>query len=939
MKAIPLLLSTIWLSIAFSAAVIAQNPAPADLAETTYQSGRDLFAKEKYADAQLQFEESARLWKLIGPDGASASADALHYAARCVLYQGKREEAMEQFKLAYEMRLALDPAKPCDLAESLREMGKLYLSLGEYAHAKEHCEGALAQAIACYGEGSTQEADMMNNLGVALLRLEQYQQAIATQEQALMIRQKALPANHPDLGQSYMNLGEAQKNIGKIKESLFYYEKGLAIFKIEPQKHLKDLAYAYNEIGQCHLANNDYAKASENLERADSIMVVINADTSSAYSYVCAQMAQLQMMQKNFPKAIEWYTKAVDIWRRSFKNPNTQLGSLIINLGFTKISNEDFKLALADFQEAKKIYESVLGPQSNLGAVADMWIGNTYRKWYLKTKEDSLLVKARMHYRLATPIKEGQLLNEHTAAGQRKALSDAVSIFERAISAETLHLALHPEDSPEYAWHLSEAVHGFQLLVDSREANARYFSGIPDADLNRDSTILAQITTLETERQTLLEKGAGLTDSLVLSLSTQIFSRKQELADWRTHLEKNYPRYFNLKYDVNFATLAQTQAFLTPSQTLLEYFVGKFDIFVFVVKHDTSWVVAVPRDSKLPGWVKSFQDGICAYHSAAPGKAPLTYEKSVVQYAEAAQNLYGTLVAPVAGALTPEVIVVPGDGLAGLPFEALLTAAPADLGSFSTYPFLLRNHSFQYAYSATMLQQMSAHEHPAKRQRGLLAFAPFFEKDTASLALRLQREAALRGGFSALPYSGEEVFRAKRRYGGQSEVLTGRAATKQKFLKLAPSYSVLHLATHGKANYQAGDFSFLAFASENETAEGGILTAGELYNLRLQADLVLLSACETARGEQQRGEGVVSLARAFAYAGAKSMVASLWSVNDQSTMLIMDHFHAGIKSGMAKNVALANAKRQYLEKNPGRLSHPFFWAAFVGVGDTAPISP
>ena len=105
----------------------------------------------------------------------------------------------------------------------------------------------------------------------------------------------------------------------------------------------------------------------------------------------------------------------------------------------------------------------------------------------------------------------------------------------------------------------------------------------------------------------------------------------------------------------------------------------------------------------------------------------------------------------------------------------------------------------------------------------------------------------------------------------------------------------------------------------------------------VNADLVVLSACETGIGEQQRGEGVLSLARAFAFAGAKSIVASLWSVNDQSTMQIMDNFYKEIKAGKPKNIALANAKRSYLLQNPGLGAHPFFWAGFVALGDMTAI--
>jgi CHAT domain-containing protein len=203
--------------------------------------------------------------------------------------------------------------------------------------------------------------------------------------------------------------------------------------------------------------------------------------------------------------------------------------------------------------------------------------------------------------------------------------------------------------------------------------------------------------------------------------------------------------------------------------------------------------------------------------------------------------------------------------------------------------------------------------------------APFFEEKPRAIAARSSQRAAL----GPLPYSGEEVARAAKRFGKNALVRNGHEADKSFFTANAARFSTLHLATHAKANHKAGAFSYLAFAGDPEPE---LLSVGELYNLALNADLVLLSACETAIGEEQRGEGVVSLARAFAYAGAKSVVASLWSANDRSTMLVVDSFYEAMLAGKPKHIALADAKRQYLNQNPGRNSHPFFWAAFVGVG-------
>jgi CHAT domain-containing protein len=230
---------------------------------------------------------------------------------------------------------------------------------------------------------------------------------------------------------------------------------------------------------------------------------------------------------------------------------------------------------------------------------------------------------------------------------------------------------------------------------------------------------------------------------------------------------------------------------------------------------------------------------------------------------------------------------------------------------------------------------MSSRKHRQTPSADLMALAPFYVSDTSVLATRATQRLVL----APLPYSREEIQRVQEQVGGNDLVLSGQQASKKLFLKMAGQYSILHLATHGKANHREGDFSFLAFATEDPDAEKGLLSVGELYNCSLNADLVVLSACETGIGEEQRGEGVVSLARAFAFAGAKSIVSSLWSVNDKSTMQVMDGFYAELKAGRSKNLALNTAKQQYLEQHPGKASHPFFWAGFVAVGDMSALQP
>ena len=129
------------------------------------------------------------------------------------------------------------------------------------------------------------------------------------------------------------------------------------------------------------------------------------------------------------------------------------------------------------------------------------------------------------------------------------------------------------------------------------------------------------------------------------------------------------------------------------------------------------------------------------------------------------------------------------------------------------------------------------------------------------------------------------------------------------------------------------DSSYLAFSENKTQAESNLLFARDIYNLKLDSDLVVLSACETAVGEKQLGEGIISLARAFTYAGARSSLTTLWQVNDEAASQLMQNFYKALKAGQPKDKALQNAKLNYLENNPNEFVHPFYWSAFIPIGD------
>jgi len=917
----------------------AKPDASTDLAEAAFLLGKALHKQDSFLLAKGVFEEASSTWAIIHPEGSLEEARTRVELGVTLMRLEDAEGSGEQGRKALALLDQLKIGNGPERIGAKRVIARSLYGTGLYHKAIPYYEEALDLARTYFEEENTEMALMMLYLGNCYHYCGYLERAVAILERGLAIQQKNPSCVPEQLAGIYMALGGCEQSLKKYENALAYYEKAAEIrLKINSPR----LAYAYSKIGQVYYENHNYAQALYYFQKESMVLIADSLEKDPAYAYNCRDFGLAYYGLKDFDKAIHWYERALAIFQGSNTTGNMGMGldqcHVVFHIGRAQSAKGDYEAALQTFAQNQKMLELLIGPDYSLYFETNAEVAKTYTQLYLKTSQDSFLQKSRAHFRIAEKGLEQLLQNQSFQGTEKKLLAEALPYFEQAIRTERLFLKAHPSDASalEMAWQLSEAMHAQLLHSAVQESNARHFAGIPDAELLRDSALQSQITLLIKDREVLASKGRQLTDSLVLSINAKIYLKKEALKALRADFEKKHPDYFRLKYDLQTSTLAKTQQALAPQETLLEYFTGDSSIFVFVVQHDGSRMVELKRDFPLSEWVQALREGISGYH-ASTQKTPVLYEKTVRQYAEAAQKLYEKLLAPIAEFLTSEIIIVPGDGLANLPFEALLSAKPKDLSNFNTYPFLLRGHSFQYAYSATMLHQMMERQHRLPPAHGLLAFAPFFKEDTARLAQSLQRFEADPPSFSPLPFSGEEVFKAKKQCGELSEVLTGKEATKEKFLKMAGGYKILHLATHGKANHKAGDFSYLAFASGDEIAENGLLSVGELYNLPLNADLVLLSACETGIGEQLRGEGVISLARAFAFAGTKSIVASLWSVNDKSTMLVMDLFYAGIMSGKPKNVALAEAKLQYLEHNPAQKAHPFFWAGFVGVGDMSAI--
>ena len=340
---------------------------------------------------------------------------------------------------------------------------------------------------------------------------------------------------------------------------------------------------------------------------------------------------------------------------------------------------------------------------------------------------------------------------------------------------------------------------------------------------------------------------------------------------------------------------------LQENEALAEYFAGErfIEVFVFQKSRAPVWQ-RLPNDAALTSLYREFL-AFFADADAILGDP--------AKYLATAHALWEKIV-PAAAAGAKKLVVVPDGFLNFIPFEALVTARPGAGSTLRNAAYAIRGQEVRYAWSLAVWKKQHALKSTAAK--GLLAFAPGFARGERGLA-------PLRPGKEEWQSAGN----------GNTDVLEAADASLKNYLQEAGRYRVLHFSTH----------AFADAAPRIELYDQSMLLP-DIYATPLHADLVVLSACQTGLGKEQKGEGVMSLARAFAHAGAACTVSSLWAVNDKCTAQLLDRFYGQLRAGQPLGGALREAKLRYLDDAGvgAAFQTPYFWAGFTAVGDDRKIS-
>jgi len=588
------------------------------------------------------------------------------------------------------------------------------------------------------------------------------------------------------------------------------------------------------------------------------------------------------------------------------ENIAAELQSPLINfvyaaLGRTYADQGNFKDAVSYYKKGFQIVESVQYQQITDQKQIEVWEG------------------ASIAYR-GLPA---SLLDMFNATGQENYLREAFEYTER-LRARTF----------------------LEILGNSKVARLGTEVGVLTS---RQETIRRQINFISDRL-----KNRNLDLKETKNLVNQLEALHQEWQSVQRETAKQDSRYDQIVFPQP-ATITEVQAALGDDAVLLEYSISIDGSKLWAITREEVQVYNLPDEKSFPA--------LDAYLRTL--REPLIDPKEMSEHISMGSRLYQVLLEPAQQLIRAKtkLIIAPDGPLHYLPFEALIASGPKSTGtdgkSLADIPYLITQAEVSYVPSASILvaQTKTQRTEQKRAQLPLVAFGdPVYGGNAVSVSSTVPApltNLALRGvTLNRLEFSEDEVLRIGRIWGipPTSEHINLReraSAERVRELDLT-RYRVVHFATHAVLGDKVGMLSQPALVlsqTGSDEKHRGLLQFSDILELKLNADLVVLSACETGLGSLHQGEGIVGLTRAFFYAGASSAVVSLWKVEDQSTSLLMEKFYQGLKKGATKAAALRQAKLEILNSKIGlkavgnvqSLASPFYWAPFILIGDPTPL--
>jgi CHAT domain-containing protein/Tfp pilus assembly protein PilF len=901
-------------------------------------------AQGKFDRARDCFEQAHAMCRKLYPperypNGHAELAATLNNLASVPRDQGDYARAQEHLEEALRMRRALCPPERFpqghpDLALALNNLGSVLKDRGEYARAQACYEQALDMQRALYPPGRFPQghpdlAVSLNNLGTVLEDEGEYARAQACHEQALEMCRTLYPADryprgHPALATSLHNLGAVLKARQEYARSQASYEQAVAMYRrlYPPDRYPDghpDLATALNNLGGALRARGEYVAAQDYLEQA------------------------LAMRRRLYPP--ERYPQGHPEVARSFHN----VGAVLYDQG--KYAEAQGYLEQA--AQGRRVSPEPVRLRDPAQA-ASLLLAQPDTVAYLAHRA-GLLGRRLTPRSAAAELRDGERACALTLALQDRFRDEVLQTDDSKLThgarvADLIPLrvglcgrlfqAEHRADDLRTAFATIEQGRARVFLESLGRANASRLSGLPQDLRDEEERLRRVIRLVDAELRVVQRLPGDEAAGRRLKLNEQRQKAEDEFRAFEQKLAASHPQYAALRYPQPCSD-EDARLCLEDNEVALLFAVGDLESFVVVVHKkadpkDPAEGIAVIR---LPG------------RQALADKVEAIIQRERLRRANGTRalgaDLYGDLLGPLAEHIGDRNLVIVPDGpLCLLPFELLVEPNGR---------YLIDNRRVRYTPSITALNMIRLWEEGRKERpdRPLAAFGdPVFDpKDSrltepkpdrlAAAEELARREGRTRGeAFERLAASGVEVRAIGKLLGAPDAVRTDTEATEALVKKLSSEGELrraryVHFATHGILGFDRGQPPALVLTlvgvsgQEDEYGrDDGLLTLPEVSALKLNADLVVLSACRTGQGRMHRSEGVSGLARVFLYAGSRGVVCSLWSVDDEATADLMRLMYERLEKGDSAADALRAAKLAMIADG----EPPLVWAPFVLMG-------
>jgi CHAT domain-containing protein/tetratricopeptide (TPR) repeat protein len=838
-------------------------------------------------------QEAAELYRQIGNWQYEVIALMLISVVRSSL--GQKAEALEAARVAvnrFKEKNDSDWEAWGHLA-----YGAAYASVGNMTSAiAEYNQGL--QAFQAQNDKSG-EATALNNLGLLYGAKGELGVALDYFKKSL----KLCEANKDDdammTGYALNNIGAIYARRGEPLTALHHYEKALAFANQHNDRRLK--AGALSGMANAYFLLNNHEYALNLFKENAATFREIEEPAYEAEALI--NLAEAYSAMGRYPEALDALRPALE--SRRLANDSGREGYVLREMGYMYTN-------MGDRSNALKYYAAALSKLEAAGDASGQV--DLYAVLGSISVADGDYQKAEGLYRkgLAVAQTEGLRQSEMVilaglgvAHEKRGNLAQAESFYDQELAVnESLRSSARIEElktgiSSLYAglltpaillkfklgkwaeaFDLAERVRARTFLDQMNGAHIDNRKGADPALVDQEQSLRFDMRALE-ERLRKERRDNPRSEATAL-MAASLKEKEAAYATLLIRLKASNPDYAELQSYVP-RPLNEIQRLLGPQTTLISYYVTPDKTLAFVVRAKTIQVVEIPvKEADLRAAIGWFRD-FASLRDPQP---------------DSLKQLHGWLIAPIQQYLkTAQVAIVPHSLLHYLPFAALTDG----------HRYFGDEHAITYLPSAATL--------PTLRRR-----IPHGGQRMLAVA---QSQAP---GLSLLHYTNEEATSVAKLYGAQP-MLTGRA-TRAEFLRRASAANMLHLAAHAELNATSPLFSRIRLAPASD--DSGAIEVREIYGMDLtRTNLVALSACETQLGAQSKGDDIVGLNRAFIYAGAASVIASLWTVDDEATSVLMKSFYSHLKQGMSKAAALQAAQAATRKQYP----HPYYWAAFVLTGD------